>query len=971
MRSSGGTKKKEQKWIVKNGEGEIFGPFSTEQVLAQIDRGYFVGGELVASYPGGQWVSISKTPEFYDRLLDALQEELKPPPPKPPEPESQGNTTDKTEINRLGSKSDGKSNPQSLVPPQGTATRQMKQALEAGIPPRPMPPQGLQGPAVELTSINSVEAAERDWRSKLPMIFIAAALVLAGVALLLPNMKGEREDDGTRIRLVAPRKGRPEISEEKSKEKFRRALISFHTDTFSGYQRAQSELVELVEGAPANPDFVTRKAEWLAALCLTYRELWPFSYQDAADMRTLSGVMQEAKRLDPAGQNGATCEIVQLLASGRVRDAQGLTESRLTEQQQAPVFFEIRGDIYAYANDYTNAASYFGQARALWPAWQKTRIQEAKAKAELRQYPQAILFYREVIKAVPTHAVAKVELGLLEALEFNHLDDGMSLLQAGLDGKEKLARPIESSGYYGLAIIYSRKNQKDKALENARKAYELNSANIAAKALIVSLAGESELKNARVGGREMMYLGEQYLRQGDYFSAQAEFKAAFETDPKNGVAAMKAGQCLWELNQSTEAIDWMKKALLAEPQLTGAYVQLADYYAQRYDFYAATQVLQKIQRLQPNSYEVYRGMATVELRRQNYSGAITHATRAMKIYETDLDTFLVLSKAHLGAGEYQEAQRFASKASEIDYNSTEAHVLYAKSEAGLRGIEAGAAYLQRLLNKYVITKGQQIPQAAIEYRNALGEIYMKDERFRQAEEVFRQALSLDPNSKVVLVNLGRALKAQNYQPQALEVFLRAAVLDPSDAEPIFQSGELYADVGKLPEAVRQYERVLKINPRQPRTQVALGKIYLKQGDAKKALEAALQERVLNPDLGDSYLLAADAYYALKQYSNCAAEYQLASKRQRTASVLVSMARCYRLSGAMESAQSLLRQAEALESGNPDIYKEQGAIYHMKGMADEAVTAYDSYLKLSPNAADRSEIEANIQKVQKGDLTVGP
>jgi hypothetical protein len=62
-------------WIVRDREGKIFGPFSTDQVLVQIDRGYFMGGEDVALYPGGRWIPISNTPEFYDRLLDALSQE--------------------------------------------------------------------------------------------------------------------------------------------------------------------------------------------------------------------------------------------------------------------------------------------------------------------------------------------------------------------------------------------------------------------------------------------------------------------------------------------------------------------------------------------------------------------------------------------------------------------------------------------------------------------------------------------------------------------------------------------------------------------------------------------------------------------------------------------------------------------------------------------------------------------------------
>ncbi|RYZ69566.1 MAG: hypothetical protein EOP05_14645, partial [Proteobacteria bacterium] len=152
--------------------------------------------------------------------------------------------------------------------------------------------------------------------------------------------------------------------------------------------------------------------------------------------------------------------------------------------------------------------------------------------------------------------------------------------------------------------------------------------------------------------------------------------------------------------------------------------------------------------------------------------------------------------------------------------------------------------------------------------------------------------------KKALVALGKALQAQNYRPQSLETFLRAAVLDPSDAEPIYLAGMLYADTGKLPEATRQFERVLKINPRYPRTHVALGQMALRSGEAKKALEEAMKERETNPNLADSFILAAESYYALKQYSNCAAEYQQATRQIRSAAIMVRMARCYRMSGAL-------------------------------------------------------------------------
>lgn len=966
------SKRAQQKWIVKDSDGRIFGPFTSDQVLAQIDKGYFIGSERIASYPGGRWGPISHSPEFYDRLLDVLATEAKGAAVVngADHPGADSNSDD------IATSVSGTDPGDLSADPRIHASQVRPEPISPSIP-RDEPALQLVSsttaketpPAViELTDLKQLERKETMRSSKLPLILIASAVLLALVALLLPQDKSS--DDG-RIHLVMPRKGKQEISEAKVKEKFRKALTAFQADTFSGYQKAQNELVEAVEGAPKRPEYSRKKAELVSTLCLVYRELWPFAYQDARDGKVISQVMQEAKRLDPGGLNGALCEIVQLMTSGRYRDAQGLTESMLVEESQAPVLFEIRGDLYSSVQDYANAATYFAQAKMLWPAWQKIPVQEARARAKQQQFPQAIQLYQQVLQTVPAHAVARIELGLIEYSKFGQLDKGFELLKDGVDGAERVPRQIAARAYFGIAEIYDKRNQKSRALEYARKSYALNSANAEAKELIVKLAGAAELKNTKVDGRELLYLGDQYVRAGDYFSAQAEFKAAFEADPKNGTAAMKAAKCLWQLNQSEEAIDWLKKAISAEPQLIAAYVEMADYYAQRFDYMSAMRILQKAQQIAPRSYEVYRGFATVELRRNNFQGALTFAQRALKLYESDLDTFLIVAKAQYRLQNFQEAQRFAGKAIELDYNNVEAQSLYAKIEASLHGLDAGAEYIQKQINRYVITAGQQVPQAAIDYRVTLGEIYMQDERYAQAEEALRQAISLDPNNKSALMNLGRVLQANNRASDALEMFLRAAVLDPSDADPIFQSAQVYANVGKNADAVKQYQRVIHINSRYPKAHVELGRVLLRMNEYKKALEEAMEERKINPDLADAYLLAAEAYYSLGQYTNCAGEYQRAvAKKAQTSTVFIRMARCYRLTGALDSAQSLLRQAQSLESGNPDLYKEQGAIFHMKGMADEALAAYDTYLKLVPNASDRADIENQIRRIQSGDMSLG-
>ena len=81
-------------------------------------------------------------------------------------------------------------------------------------------------------------------------------------------------------------------------------------------------------------------------------------------------------------------------------------------------------------------------------------------------------------------------------------------------------------------------------------------------------------------------------------------------------------------------------------------------------------------------------------------------TNALKLYETDIETLLIMAKAHVGMQKFPEAQKFAARAIDLDYNNIEAHSLNAKIEAGLHGVDSGATYIQQMLNRYVITQGR-------------------------------------------------------------------------------------------------------------------------------------------------------------------------------------------------------------------------------------------------------------------------
>ncbi|MCB0384633.1 MAG: tetratricopeptide repeat protein, partial [Bdellovibrionales bacterium] len=919
--------KQRKRWIIKDSEGRISGPFPTEKVLYKIGRGEIGGEESIAVYPGGDWFPISQEPQFYDRLIEVLAGSG----------EGDSSTFDEyTPVSEQQPKSKAKTvvfgtedglTPTGDLPPGGESPKRGKvrreKAEDDPIQKNKKPAdeqkkdrrnKARSGPdsVIELMDMGHLIKKERVKRLKLP-IFIAVIVVVVGIMSQMGKKQG-----GDRIHLTAIQAAATPLTREQLIDRMRRAQQAYTEGTFSSLLKAQNNLLQVVEGD-------TKNAGMLALLCLTYYELWPYTYQDSKDLKAVSIANQRVSGLDPAGQNSATCRVVDLLVRGRYSEAKSMTETILdtysaTANPPIPFYF-FKAVLLSGENELQTAINYLNSAQQLSPRWLTAFMLEADLQSRIGNRVQAAKIYRYVLQVNPQHKIAKLELGLIEFKHFNHLDKGLALLQEALSSSEKVPGPVLSRAYFGMAEISLMRKDNSQALKYAQDSYSQDSTNMEAKNLIVALGGKEKLAKTEVKSQQLVYEGDQYVREGDCNSAQAHYKSAWEMDKQNAMAAMKAARCLWDLSFSREAIEWLNKAIKSDPKLIDAYVTLADYYTQRYDFLAAARILAQAHRVAPKSYEVYRGYALVELRRGNAKAAIGYGQKALGLYETDVETHILLAKANLllkgdsQAG--QQAYRHAAKAVEIDINSRQGQVVYAQALAATKGVELGIDYLLRLVGTYPLV---------VEYRIALGEMYISDERFPLAIQVFQQVIEIEDKPKKAWFLLGKAQRLLGESQAALESLLKAAILDPADTEPLFEAGLLYLEIKQPVQARTQFQRVLRINNRHPLVHYYMGRAALLMNDPKEALDHAEAERKINPNLADAYLLAAEAYYKMNQHSLCAREYTQAIKlRPQGADTYVSLARCFRLMGNYDMGEKMLDQASKFDSGMPDIYREKGEI----------------------------------------------
>lgn len=941
------------KWIVRDHEGRIFGPFSTQKILNQIERGTYSGSEQVALYPGGSWIAISQAPEFYDKLLDVLEAEVK-------DRHFKGNDGTKSVL-ETGSQSISRSTGRvvrEVTEPDAKTPPQTKTKITTPIAERSKEDSRAHKPHEEVIELEDIGEFKAEARSKI--LRVPIALVIVGVFAVLVAWLFRPSAKVGQIHLLAPRGGQPTITVEKARAKTEVAFKKIMKDHFSSYVSAENELVEVLEG---RPDDV-----WAGAnLCTAYYRLWPYAYQDSGDIAAVKKVASSVMSRDPTGEWGAICQATLYLMESKIEIASNFIDTKLRSieekqdmanapRERNPYLFAMRADIFFGSGNYEMAALYYRDALDYLPQWMRLWVDEARAKAMRKEYAQAHDQFRKILEKDSGHPVALVEMGALEFFQFNHEDTALDLVSSALSSSEKLPRKIEARAHEVAARVYLKKGQKKKAKSEAKLAFQMNSLSpsIQELAALVDNEGGTQIQ---LDCSEMRVRGDQRYKIGDYLGAQGEYRAVLDKCPKDAAAALYAGRSLWKLNQINESIEMVKHAIQADPKLVEAYLTLADFYSQRYDYIGAATALKNLQAVSSNSYEVFKGYAQIEMQRNNLRQAEQYASRAMKIYANDVDLIIMFAEIKFKTQQLGEALQYVSQAIEIDATNVRALALKCQLVAAIQGFKNGRICAQDLQRAF--------PYVA-EYYIALGDISVTEQQYQEAEGAYKKALALDKNNKIAMMSLGKVMQAVNHGTEALQSFTDAAVLDPSDPTPLYYAGMVYMGMNKYEAAYTQFVRAINANPRFPRVYYWAGQALLKKmpPEADEALVMANKEKSFNPDLPDGYILSAEANYVKKQYPACAADLQRAvAKGAQDSATSVKMARCFRLSGNVDAALTFLRQAKLRESGNPDIYKELGDVFKTKGQNQEAIAAYEQYLILVPNAPDRSMIQSTIGEIR--------
>lgn len=222
----------------------------------------------------------------------------------------------------------------------------------------------------------------------------------------------------------------------------------------------------------------------------------------------------------------------------------------------------------------------------------------------------------------------------------------------------------------------------------------------------------------------------------------------------------------------------------------------------------------------------------------------------------------------------------------------------------------------------------------VKAHNDLGAVYMKLNQLDKAAETLREAIRLDNKWYLPQLNLGLVLNRQKKYKDAATLLTTLQATHPDQAKIHGPLIEALIEAHEWPQAEAELQRALAAKEFDiVDLKIKLGLVSLRQGKFDSAISAFREALDLEPD-------------------NSLAQFNLG------AALLES--------GNLAEAETALRRAYQLGGAKmPGVQLQLGQLYFRKKDYPKAIEAFEAYLRDLPNAPNAAQVRDAVEKLRQG------
>ena len=606
-----------------------------------------------------------------------------------------------------------------------------------------------------------------------------------------------------------------------------------------------------------------------------------------------------------------------------------LIDTAIEDGPIAPEILAVRGSAQLALNKADEAKSSFEQALGLSPDLPDALLGQARLAVNNKDATSAMKLIDRVLEKSPTHLEALLMRGDLFRLQNNN--------EAALSAYQKVVDTYHDNltARLGMATILVGSAKYDDAAKQLEAVLRTAPQNPTANYLqALAEFKKQNYTQARDVVQQVLKTAPGYLpgqmlagaveyALGNYEQTEQYLKAVIDKMPDNLHARKLLTSALLRSHQVPRAIDSLQPVLRLAPEDPAVLALAGEVYMQNNEFGKATQFYEKAAKIDPKNAQMRTGLGLSRLA----AGDAEHAMADMEA-ATDLDANrfqanVMLILTHLSRGEFDQAE------------------------------------------KAVADLEKKQPNNPLTY-NLRGAVFVGKKKNAEARKVFEKALTLQPTYFPAALNIAQLDIQENNPQMARTRFETILAKDPTNLQALVTLAGFGKRINATPEEVLGWlERAKKGNPAVPQPSILLSRYYLGMGDAKKAVEIALDAQAISPEnpdvldaLGVAQLLAGEKNAAVTTAS------KLVSLQPKSAMALVRLANAQYANDNLAGASASLRKALEIKPDLLDALTALVSIETRAGRYAEAMQLVKKVQSQYPKSHAGSMLEGDVRFAEK-------
>jgi tetratricopeptide (TPR) repeat protein len=475
----------------------------------------------------------------------------------------------------------------------------------------------------------------------------------------------------------------------------------------------------------------------------------------------------------------------------------------------------VLGQLYTVKHEPQKAEEQFKTAQAIEPDSEDVVLNLARLYAESGDIEHAA----KIVEAVPeSDRTSKMEFALGAAYDqMKRTKDAIAAYQRALDIEPG---DVRSMGALAQALL------NDDQLDAAMKEYR-------------DLADADPDDSST-----LIHIGEIQRRQGKYEDALATIRKALKKEPDNLEAGYNEGLLLDVLGRYDESAQVYEHMVELTSHANGAYTSEeknnrgiflerlgAIYHEQNKTDQAITAYQKMIDMGGDSALRGYQGEVDAYRDAKQFDKAVDVARKAVESNPKNSDLKLMLAGELTDAGKVDEGLALAKSQLKNDNSDDDRKVWLDLAQMDTRLHRWKDA--EDALNKAgSMTNKKEDRTYLLFLRGALAE---RQKHYESAEDLFRQALDLDPSNAMVLNYLGYMLADKGVKlPEALKFIRKAVEQEPMNGAYLDSLGWVYFKMGQYELAEENLRQAVERTQTDPTVHEHLGDLYEKTGRIRLA-----------------------------------------------------------------------------------------------------------------------------------------